>query len=98
MEETAHYVGPVPGAEDGTSKFEALYFGSIEATAWRVLAKEEPINVPKLDVNINEIGDNPINPVGNEVEASVGYYLLLAAVDSNGNIKGYRTSNYQMIW
>ena len=90
LEETAHYVGPVPGAEDGTSKFEALYFGSIEATAWRVLAKEEPINVPKLDVNINEIGDNPINPVGNEVEASVGYYLLLAAVDSNGNIKGYR--------
>ncbi len=68
LQQTTHYIGPVPGEEDGTTKFEGLYFGTYrdenmeETTSWKVLVSNEIIHVPKLNLNIGDLGDNIINP------------------------------------
>lgn len=96
LQETTHYIGPVPGEEDGTTKFEGLYFGTYrdenmeEATSWKVLVSNEIIHVPKLNLNIGDLGDNIINPQGEKIYANMGDYLLLAATDNEGKIKGYK--------
>jgi len=61
--ENTHYTGPVPGDENGHTKFTELHFGinpdenMKDATSWKVLLSENPIPVPKLD-----LGDGSLCP------------------------------------
>ena len=90
--ENTHYKGPVPGDKDGTTKFTDLNLGinrdenMKDATSWKVLVSKKAIPLPKLDSG----AEGTKLSVPNEIEASIGDYLLLAAVDNGDKIKGYR--------
>ena len=89
--ENAHYKGPTPGDNDGTTKFTDLHFGlnpdenMKDATSWKVLVNNEPIPVPKLNAP-----GTVLLALEDNIEANIGDYLLLAAVDANDKIKGYK--------
>lgn len=100
---TTHYIGPVPGAGEGTTKFSALHFGTYrdenmkEAKNWHIFISKDSISIPKLNGNINSLkGEKDkvkeIEP-NEDIEANVDDYLLLTATDEDGNIKGYQAFN-----
>ncbi|NMA86410.1 MAG: hypothetical protein GX968_03690, partial [Tissierellia bacterium] len=92
LKENTHYNGPVPGDSDGTTKFTQLHFGLSpdenmkDAKSWMAFVSKDPINVPKLNIS----APGTVLFASGEIEASIGDYLLLAAVDENNKIKGYR--------
>lgn len=80
-----HYTGPIAGTEDGTTKFEKLNFGTIEATKWQILVSKNKINIPLMDSKFT--GKDYVD--GSNIEANPGDYLLLASVNDENKIKGY---------
>ncbi|NMA87374.1 MAG: hypothetical protein GX968_08625, partial [Tissierellia bacterium] len=95
LKENTHYKGPVPGNNDGTTKFTELHFGlnpdenMKDAETWKAWTSKNPIAVPKLNAGAPGAPGTVLYAL-DEIEASIGNYLLLAAVDENNKIKGYR--------
>lgn len=75
---------PLPGEEEGTTKFESLDFGDLDANVWNVYISKSTIIVPELDSL--PYGDS-YSP-GEDITISVGDRLLLTALKDN-KIKAY---------
>lgn len=80
-----NYSTPEPGYKEGTTKITTLNLPS-DANSWKVQILEKAVEPMKKD-SILERADSYI--VGRDIDAEVGKYLVLYAVDSSNRIKGY---------
>lgn len=96
LKETTHYIGPMQGQKEGTTRFTNLNFGigptdsMSEATKWQVKVYSEKPPIPILNSKINETFDYDFDGENADIDISPREYLILLATDNDGKIKGYR--------
>ncbi|HSH36078.1 hypothetical protein, partial [Schnuerera sp.] len=83
LKQTIHYEGPVPGDEDGTTRFTKLELE--ENAEWKYIISNDK---PKIPIIHSRIEGTPYNTNENIKIEQGQYLLLLAAMD--GKVEGYK--------
>ncbi|MEW9121932.1 MAG: hypothetical protein AB2421_04400 [Thermotaleaceae bacterium] len=98
---TTNYQAPTPGSNQGSTKLSGLHPGNPklppmdEATMWAVKVQSSAFDIPARNSVLTDISTTApiLQSLLDNISIAPGQHMLLAAIDDNNQIKGYRIFN-----